>query len=193
MFGKNRIKKYKKELNIKPNNDGFLCDDGNRAIINVGAENYDDIFSPYCYKGGDTLSSDLVGYLQQKANAIPLDYDLTIRFHVRNANEDKRKEIELALRENYKSEIQGIDKRMNRATIFSIVFLFIGILICTTYLLIENITIQPVKYVLDLLSWVFLWEGIDAFFLERRMMQLEKLKSYRLCCAKVEIIEFEVY
>ncbi len=28
--------------------DGFVCDDQGRAIINVGAENYDDIFSPYC-------------------------------------------------------------------------------------------------------------------------------------------------
>ncbi len=193
MLGKNRIKKYKKQLHLKPNYDGFVCDDEDRAIINVGAENYDDIFSPYCYKGGDTLSSDLVGYLQQKSNAITLDYDLTIRFHVKNASEEKRKEIELAVRENYQSEIQGLDKRMNRATIFSIVFLFIGILFCTTYLLVFNIVVQSIKYILDLLSWVFLWEGIDAFFLDRRMMQLEKLKSYRLCAAKIEIIEFEVY
>ena len=193
MFDKGRIKKYKKQLHLKPNNDGFVCDDENRAIINVGAENYDDIFSPYCYKGGDTLSSNLVEYLQQKSNAIPIDYDLTIRFHVKNASEEKRKEIELAVRENYQSEILGIDKRMNRATIFSIIFLFIGILFCTTYLLVSNIVVQPVKYILDLLSWVFLWEGIDAFFLDRRMMQLEKLKSYRLCAAKIEIIEFEIY
>lgn len=66
--------------------DGFVCDDQGRAIINVGAENYDDIFSPYCYKGGDTLSSSLVEYLNQKSNVIPLEYDLTIKFHVKDAN-----------------------------------------------------------------------------------------------------------
>ena len=193
MFGKGKIKKYKNQLNLKPNNDGFVCDDEDKAIINVGAENYDDIFSPYCYKGGDTLSSNLVDYLQQKSNAIPLDYDLTIRFHVKNASEEKRKEIELAVRENYQSEIQGVDKRIGRATIFSIVFLLIGIMFCTIYLIVSDFAIQPIKYILDLLSWVFLWEGIDAFFLDRRMMQLEKLKSYRLCAAKIEIIEFEIY
>ncbi len=56
-----RIKSLKNKLKEIEDGDGFVCDDQGRAIINVGAENYDDIFSPYCYKGGDTLSVSTKG------------------------------------------------------------------------------------------------------------------------------------
>ena len=188
-----KTKNVKEQLKFNQNKNGFVCDNSNRAIIDIGAENYDDIFSQFCYKGGDTLSSNLVEYLQQKANAIPLEYDLTMRFHVKGANEEKRNEISLAVKENYKSAILGIEKRMKRTLIFSMWFLLIGLMFCTTYLLLSNIISKPISYLLDLLAWVFLWEGIDAFFLDRRFMQLEKYKLYRLFSAKIETIEFEPY
>ena len=115
-----RIKRYKKELHLDDNPQGFLCDDEDRAIINVGAENYDDVFSPYCFKGGDTLPLELVSYLNQKANTIPLDYDLVIRFHVKQASEEKRREIKAAVRENYKNDIRSIDRKMNRTFVFTL-------------------------------------------------------------------------
>ena len=100
-----RVKNLKDKLKEIEDSDGFVCDEQGRAIINVGAENYDDIFSPYCFKGGDTLSSSLVEYLNQKASVIPLEYDLTIKFHIKGANDEKRKEIQSALKENYESTI----------------------------------------------------------------------------------------
>ena len=41
-----RIKSLKNKLKEIEDGDGFVCDEQGRAIINVGAENYDDIFSP---------------------------------------------------------------------------------------------------------------------------------------------------
>ena len=193
MLNSKRIKILKQGLKYKKNNDDFVCDSDDRAIINVGAENYDDVYSPYCYKGGDTLASSLTEYMQQKANAVPLDYDLTIRFHVKHATEEKRKDIESAVKENYVNQIRGIDKRMQRTTIFSLWFILIGLIFAITYLLIHEITPLFVSYIVDLFAWLFLWEGMDAFFLDRRSLQLDRLKTYRLATAKIEIVEFENY
>ena len=41
-----RIKELKSELKYKRHNNDFVIIDDERAIINVGAENYDDICSP---------------------------------------------------------------------------------------------------------------------------------------------------
>ena len=193
MFNKRRISILKKKLKYKKNNDDFVCDSEDRAIINVGAENYDDIYSPYCYKGGDTLSSTLTEYLKQKSNAVPLSYDITIRFHVKHATEEKRKDIESAVKENYVNQIRAIDKRIQQTTIFSFWFILVGLIFTTTYLFIHEITPVFVSYVLELFSWLFLWEGMDAFFLDRRSLQFGRLKSYRLATAKIEIVEFENY
>ncbi len=188
-----RIKELKSELKYKRHNNDFVIIDDERAIINVGAENYDDIFSPHCYKGGDTLSSSLVDYLGQKNNAVHYDYDLTIRFHVKNATEEKRVEIENAIKENYVNEVRGIEEKMHRTTIFSMWFVILGVLFSAIYLLLIHFASTEFTYLIDIFAWLFLWEGTDAFFLDRRMMQLNLVRAYRLATAKIEIIEFEPY
>ena len=193
MLIKNRIKELKAELKYKKRNNDFVIIDDERAIINVGAENYDDIFSPYCYKGGDTLSSTLVDYLQQKSNAVSYEYDLTLRFHVKNATEEKRQEIENAIKENYVNEARGIEERMHRTTIFSLLFLVLGLVFTALYLVLLHFVSTEFTYLIDLFAWILLWEGTDAFFLDRRILKLNLVKAYRLATAKIEIVEFEMY
>ena len=188
-----KIKRLKQDLNTLDDGEGFVCDEEDRAIINVGAENYDDIFSPYCYKGADTLSETLVDYLEQKSDAVPLDYDLVIRFHVKNATEVKRKEIQAAVKENYRSDVHAIERRMRATTWLSLAFLMIGAIITTLNLIFKNNMPSGVGYLTDILAWLFLWEGIDAFFLDRGILLVDRYKALRLGTAKIEIVEFEPY
>ena len=188
-----RVKNLKDKLKEIEDSDGFVCDEKGRAIINVGAENYDDIFSPYCFKGGDTLSSSLVEYLNQKASVIPLEYDLTIKFHIKGANDEKRKEIQSALKENYESTIYAVDQRLHRTMIFSLWFILLGVIFSALYILTHDKLHIAITYIIDLLAWVFLWEGIDAFYLDRRVMKIDKLKALRLATANIVTIEFEPY
>ncbi len=193
MLTNKRTKQLKEKFNSITNQKSYSFDSFGRAIIDVGAENYDDVFSRFCYKGGDTLSSNLVQYLMQKSNTIPLKYDLTIRFHIKNADEQKRQEIQTALKQNYETDIQGLDNRMHKALMFSLWFILLGSIFSLFYLFtLENVPVS-LSYIVDLLAWVFLWEGIDAFFLDRNKMKLEKLKALRLGSANIEIKEFELY
>lgn len=189
----NRIKDLSGQLKNIEDSDGFVCDDEGRGIINVGAENYDDIFSPYCFKGGDTLSLELVEYLWDKQGAIPLDYDLTIRFNVKKADENKRKEIQMAVKQNYENDIHATDQKLHRLTLLSIWFLLLGVLLATAYLIGVSYLPLAVNFILELLAWVFIWEGVRALFLDTRTLKLDKLKALRLAAAKIEVKEFEPY
>lgn len=191
----NRIKDLSGQLKNIEDSDGFVCDEDGRGIINVGAENYDDIFSPYCFKGGDTLSLELVEYLWDKQGVIPLDYDLTIRFNVKNANESKRKEIQMAVKQNYENDIHATDQKLHRLTVLSLWFTILGVILAATYIITVSYTNLPlaVNFVLELLSWVFIWEGARALILDTRNLRLDKLKSLRLAAAKIEVKEFEPY
>ncbi|MBQ3494024.1 MAG: hypothetical protein IJA69_01270 [Clostridia bacterium] len=192
MFGK-RIRQLKESVKYKKPEHYYEINDENQAIINVGAENFDDVFSPYCYKGGDSLSSELVAYLEEKAEGIPLEYDLVIRFHVKNASDSKREEIEKALRTNFRNDIQGIKRQLKRNDAFSLAFFGIGMILFMLYMFLPEGTNKIVMGFLELFAWVMAWEALDAFFLDRRSMQIERLKKYRLWASKVEIIEFENY
>ena len=189
-----RIKDLSAQLKNIEDSDGFVCDENGRGIINVGAENYDDIFSPYCFKGGDTLSLEMVEYLWEKQAVIPLDYDLTLRFNVKNANESKRKEIQTAVKENYEHDIRGTDQKLHRLRVLSIWFMLLGIVFITGYLLSMAFSAPlAVSFLLDLMSWIFTWEGVRAFYLDTRNLKLDKLKALRLGAAKIEVKEFEPY
>ncbi len=189
----NRIKTLSAELKNIQENDGFVCDEEGRGIINIGAENYDDIFSPFCFKGGDTLSLELIEYLWEKQAVVPLDYDLTLRFNVKNASESKRKEIQTAVKENFENDIHAAEHKLHRLTLMSIWFILIGVVLTAIYLVALNYFPVAITYILNILSWVFVWEGVRAMSLERRTLKTDKLRSLRLAAAKIEVKEFEPY
>lgn len=190
-----RLNDLSKQLKNIEDSDGFVCDEEDRGIIDVGAENYDDIFSPYCFKGGDTLSQEMVEYLWDKQGVIPLDYDLTLRFNVKNADENKRKEIQMAVKQNYESDIHSTDQKLHRLRVLSIWFVVLGLILATAYIFSVSYTNFPlaVNFILELLAWVFIWEGVRALFLDTRTLKLDKLKALRLAAAKIEVKEFEPY
>ena len=129
----------------------------------------------------------------EKQAAIPLDYDLTIRFNIKNASESRRKEIQTAVKENYENDIHGTEQKLHRLTVLSVWFVVLGILFMVGYLVAVNYMPLAVTFVLDLLSWVFVWEGVRALFLDTRSLRLDKLKALRLGAAKIEVKEFEPY
>ena len=188
-----RIKDLTSQLKNIENSDGFLCDDEGRGIVNIGAENYDDIFSPYCFKGGDTLSFEMVEYLMEKQEIIPLDYDLTLRFNIKDASEDKRKEIQMAVKKNFENDIHAVDQKLQRISSLSFWFCVIGIILTAVYLVAIKFFPIEITYLMDIMAWVFVWEGVSTYFLDRREMRIDKIKSLRLAAAKIEVKEFEPY
>ena len=188
-----RMKDLSTQLKNIEDSDGFVCDEDGRALINVGAENYDDIFSPYCFKGGDTLSLELVEYLWDKQGAVPLDYDLTINFNVKDASDSKRKEIQQAVKENYENDVHALDQKLHRLYVLSGWFLILGAIFMTAYLVLSKFLPVAATYIIDLLAWVFIWEGVRALFLDTRNLKLDKLKSLRIAASKIKVSEFEPY
>ena len=188
-----RIKQLKVKLKDLDDDDYFECDEEGRAIIEVGAENYDDIFSPYCYKGGDTLSLELVEYLKKQSGTIPLDYDLNVRFNVKNADEKKRKEIQMAVKENYEIDYMGIEQKINNLNLLSAWFIILGVVFMAIYIAISYFLPMAFTYLVDILSWLFIWEGVRGVLLDRRDLKIAELKMLRLASAKVTIKEFEIY
>lgn len=193
MLVSKRIRDLKKSLKKSGNQNSYEINEDGQAVINIGAENYDDIFSPYCYKGGDSLAYEMVAYLEEKAESVPLDTDLVMRFHVKNASDSKRVEVEQAVRANFRNDIVGLKRQMRRNDIFSLIFFVVGISLFLLYMFLPASVPIYIKGFIDLFSWVMCWEALDAFFLDRRSLQIERLKKYRLWASKIEIIEFENY
>ena len=188
-----RFKQIRKLKNSKLADDEFYdTDENDRGIIDVGAENYDDIFSYYDLNGENVLDGEFGEFLDKKANAIPQKVELALHFHVKNANDEKRDEIDRAIKNNYKREVRAINRKLQHNTLNTIYLLTLGLFAFGIYILFSYLNVNfIITYLCDLVAYVFLWEVVDNHFLVRRQLQDRRLQMYRFVRADIEVYEYE--
>ena len=170
----------------------YLDEDGN-GIIDVGAEEYSDIFSYYSLNGYNVLDTEFNNFIEAKADTIPMNRNLTMVFHIKDANTEKLCEIKNAVKDNYEREIFAINREMHRNTIFSLIMLIVGLSIFGIYILANIFKFSFIfTAVAEIGAWVFLWESVDKFFLQRNKLKSERLKKYRLMKANIKVKEFAI-
>lgn len=187
------FKKLRKINHSKLSDDEWYDTDSNgRGVIDVGAENYDDVFSYYDLEGENVLDKEFNEFLEAKADAIPLKKELALHFHVKNANETKREELDRAIKSHYKRELRALNRQKQRNTkgvlyMLMVFLFFLGIYIPLVLFDVHFI----VQYVVDITAWVFLWEAVDKFFLRGREIKHNMLKIYRFIRADISVYEYK--
>lgn len=189
MFSKvNRIRKLRAKL--KPKKQLILLDEKERALVDVGAENYNDIFSPFCLYDMNVIDFELEQYLDARNESVPFEYDLSLVFHIKEANEQKRKEIDTTIKQSYGSRLQSVKKKLKQNKTSALIFLIVGLILLsikTTFLLSSTAYVQSL---MDILAWVFVWTSVEAYFLERSLLKIEQMLLLRMVTAKVEVHDF---
>lgn len=188
-----RIKQLNKLKKSSLSEDEYYKQDGSgRGIIDVGAENYDDILSYYDLEGENVLDREFDEFLRAKAEAIPIKKELSLHFHVRDANKDKKEEIDKVIKNHYKRELKALNRDLKQNLKFTLYMLFMGLVAFGIYavLYLNNINFMAV-YIFDLIGYVFLWEVVDNHFLERKKLNDERIKIYRFIRADIHIYEYK--
>lgn len=169
----------------------YEIDANDRGVIDVGAENYDDVFSYYDLDGENVLDMEFDDFLEAKADAIPMKTELALHFHVKDATEEKRDEIDRTIKNHYKRQLRALNRKLHRNTMFTLYMLLLAVISFGIYipLVIFDLNFAVVE-IFDIIAWVFVWEAVDNHFLSRRNIQLQRLKKYRLIRADIEVREY---
>ena len=188
-----RIKQIRKlEKSKLADDETYEVDENGRGIIDVGAENYDDIFSYYDLNGENVLDNEFSEFLDKKANAIPQKIELALHFHVKDANEQKCDEIDKVLKNNYKRELRAVNRLLQRNAKNTLYLLFMGLFSLGIYVTLYILNAYfLVTYIFDLISWVFLWEVVDNHFIVRKNLQDKRLQMYRFVRADIDVYEYK--
>lgn len=185
-------KALKKDTKLS-SDEKFNVDEDGRGVIEIGAENYGDIFSYYSLDGSNVLDGEFNNFLEAKADSIPLKYGLTLNFHIKQPDIYKEQEIKNAVKENYEREIHAINRKLHNNTMFSLSMLIIGFITFVVYVTLLYFKAPEILSIIaEIATWVFLWETVDSFFLERRHLKYERLKKFRLMKSKITLSEFKL-
>ena len=141
------------------------------------------------------LAPDVVEYLDQCSEEIPLKFGIHIIMHICEQPRDENLEAEClaSIKTYYQHEIllSNLEKRRN--TFRSLRFLGISLLSLTIYLLTQqwadiSLLTTLVHEAILIGSWVFMWEVASATLIDNDLPKLTRQRATRLVEAPIEFI-----
>ena len=162
-----RIKKAGEFLRSHRDNDGRIC-------IDVNLSPSFEIYDPLSIGYDNELNSDIYDYIEEKANLIPSNIPLKIRFHGRSFSEEEQENIRRIMKRHY--NVAVLDKAWDKAanTKKLIVMAAFGLIMLTIYFYLSVIADNQIMVELfSVIGSFSLWEAAGSFLLERPQLKRE--------------------
>ena len=116
-----------------------------------------------------------------------LEIDITFPSSMKDEEKDK---IEKLFKSHYAINIVKSNEEIKRHNIVSIILLIFGVIVYGAYGLLEYFKMDFIfQGVIEIASWVFIWESVDMFFLSNFGSRLERMKNIKIFNAKINRIE----
>ena len=156
-------------------------------IINIKVDNSEQIISKFSYDENDKLNKELSEFIIDKTKIVNLRKDIKLNFYVNSPIE--KDEIQTTLKNHFNEEYIEAKHELKRANIFSCIMLILGILSLSVLLLAHKFfDYFYFTTILEIASWVFVWESVDMFFLQRPKHKRQCILMQKLKLAQIEII-----
>ncbi len=183
----NEAKMMFKELKEDKNRADFYEENGVPHIeINLSNGNiYDE------YSTDSELNPTIFEFVDKVFRLVKKKADLEIDITFPSAMKDEEKDkIEKLFKSHYAINIVKSNEEIKRHNIVSIILLFFGIIVYGAYGLLEYFKMDFIfQGVIEIASWVFIWEAVDMFFLSNFGSRLERMKNIKIFNAKINRIE----
>lgn len=186
IFRKNLRKADKEILQDKD----YIEGSDDKAIISIKAEEDEQIFSTYNYDSNEKLNAELDEFIWDKARFVPMAKDIKIKLYT-NTKTDEQEVVD-AIKNNYKKEYIETKSELKRNAIFSLIMLLLG-LAFMSFLLLMHVYFYNVylEIIVEITTWVFIWESVDSFFLQRAALKRKRITLLKLYTAEMEIIKLK--
>ncbi len=166
----------------------YVLDSEGDAIINVKACDSEHIFSQFNFDSNEKLNPELEEYIVDKAKSVPLNKDIKIKIYTEK--EADQQEVASALKNNFKKDYWMTKEELKRTLVFSLIMFLVGTAFLISLLFMHKFFYNNyLEIVLEIVAWVFIWEAVDSFFLQRSLLKRVKLRYLKLYLADIEVIK----
>lgn len=159
-------------------------DENGHAVVDVDLVDDDNLFSPYSNK--KMLNPEILTYIDSVVDPIPPDIPVIINFIVDESSTLDQAAIRSGFRRYYWLSYKAKAKTLRRMTILSIILFLVGVGIFTLYYSMKSVLGDFFASEIVLIaSWVFVWEGVNRFFLGRREKKIDMINEGQMAVALV--------
>lgn len=179
------IRELRRQMDARADAEEIERDEEGRAVIDMTVLRDEDFLSDFSAKK-PVVSSEVADFLQASAMAFSPKEPICLKIYSDCIDSEEEKVYSKALTEYYVRHYKSNRRDLRRNAITSSILFLIGLLTLSVTLLVMYFNVNPlVEEVLDILSWVFLWEAFDQFFIERLLLRIDRRRYLRLIEAKI--------
>ncbi len=186
MFISKKLRKADKSVPTEE----IMVDSEDFAVIPIKAMHKSQIFSAYDYDSNEKLNEELGSHILSETRFVPVSRD--VRLKIYTSEGIQQDEVENAIRNKFKKDYNEVKMEKKKNIFFSLSMLIVG-LIFLSLLLLSN-TYFPnafLEIVLEVGTWVFIWEAIDSFFLRRAELKHKQIQYLKIITSRIEVINLE--
>ena len=155
------------------------------SVIHVRISSREQLFSTYGFSD-DALNSELGEYISDKAKEAPIKDEIKIKFHT--ADDVTAEEAEQTVKNHFRAAYKSTKKEIGRISVISLIMTLLGIVALTALILINHFTDNLyITSIVEIAAWVFIWEAVDYFFLQRPVVKAKCVLIQRIYTATVEV------
>ncbi len=167
-----------------------IYDEDNRVIVNINVRDDDEFLSNYGFEENAVISQETANFLEHAIKPINYKENLTLAIHSDVITEDEKHLYEKGIRNYYKNSLLQEKKHLDlnlKSTLFLLLagIVYFALLTLVSFFLKNDLWIE----VLSIVGWVFIWEAVEVFFLERPKLRRMKYRYYALMNAKIIFID----
>ena len=176
---KEKAKKKKKE-------DKQIYDEEGRAVINMTVLDDNEFLSPYGEEKDIVISRETAAFLEHSTRAIHHNRDLTLVISSNVIDEKEKVLYKKGIHNYFENSFLALQKDLKRNLWTSIIFALIGVLYFAVLIVVSLfVDYDLILEMLSIAGWVFLWEAVELFFIDRTEMKNRQYRAYAFLNAKI--------
>ncbi len=155
------------------------------AEITLAVTDDSNFLSPYCPPGEPVISSEVAEYLDNAAKAYHPNQKLKLTISGDCIDESEEKVYKTAIRNYYMLKEAETLRDAARKSMVAFWFTLIGIVSLAAMIVLSNAGLKSIWVeCIDIFAWVFIWEAVDQFFIERSGLLLKCRRSHNFVLMK---------
>ena len=145
------------------------------VCLNLNITDDSDFLSPYSPSENPLVSSEVADFLENSARAFHPRAKINLTITGRCIDESEKSVYGDAIRNYFSLKLAETERDIKRKGFVSLIFAIVGVVALVFMIIYESFVNNAVwTECVDIFAWVFLWEAVDQFFIERSGLLLKR-------------------
>lgn len=150
--------------------------------INMTVLTDDDFLSPYSETSTPVISSEVADFLENSAKGFHLNDKLALNVYSNCVDDSEQTLYPKAIKNYFTTQLKSLEMELKRNALTVVLFTLIGIAGLVFMILYSHFWDNEVwAECIDIFAWVFLWEAVDQFFIQRKILHRKKKRIIAFC------------